>query len=79
MKGHPAMEKILAIDLGNSNSVVCVFERSSFTSKFRKIKTSGEISSMLLQIPKISFPGIHGEMSIKSLGRVIKFYKECTP
>jgi pimeloyl-ACP methyl ester carboxylesterase len=39
----------------------------------------GEISSMLLQIPKISFPGIHGEMPNKSLGAVIKFYEERTP
>ncbi len=38
----------------------------------------GEISSMLLHIPKISFPGIHGEMPNKSLGEVIKFYKEHT-
>ncbi|MHC4193889.1 MAG: hypothetical protein ACYSP9_06910, partial [Planctomycetota bacterium] len=39
----------------------------------------GEISSMLLQIPKISFPGIHGEIPNRSLGAVIKFYKEHTP
>ncbi|MHC4148386.1 MAG: alpha/beta fold hydrolase [Planctomycetota bacterium] len=39
----------------------------------------GEISSMLLQIPKISFAGIHGEMPNKSLAEVIKFYKERTP
>ncbi len=37
------MEKILAIDLGKSNSVVCIFEKSSFTSEFRKIKTSGQV------------------------------------
>ncbi|MHC4266206.1 MAG: alpha/beta fold hydrolase [Planctomycetota bacterium] len=39
----------------------------------------GEISSILLQIPKISFTGIHGEMPNKSLWEVIKFYKERTP
>jgi pimeloyl-ACP methyl ester carboxylesterase len=39
----------------------------------------GEISSILLQIPKISFSGIHGEMPNKSLGQVIRFYKERTP
>jgi transposase len=37
------MEKILAIDLGKFKSAVYIFERSSFTSKFRKIKTSGQI------------------------------------
>ncbi len=39
----------------------------------------GEISSILLHIPKISFHGIHGEMPNKSLGQVIRFYKERTP
>ncbi|MBW8002428.1 MAG: alpha/beta hydrolase [Planctomycetes bacterium] len=36
----------------------------------------GEISSMLLRIPKISFPGIHGEMPNKALKEVIKFYEQ---
>ncbi len=43
-----------------------------------EVNSPGEISSMLLQIPKISFPGIHGEMPNKSLAEVIKFYKERT-
>ncbi len=43
-----------------------------------EVNSPGEISSMLLHIPKISFPGIHGEMPNKSLGEVIKFYKERT-
>ncbi len=43
-----------------------------------EINSPGEISSMLLQIPKISFPGIHGEMPNKSLEEVIRFYKERT-
>ena len=38
----------------------------------------GEISSILLQIPKIGFPGIHGEMPNKSLAEIIKFYKKRT-
>ena len=41
-----------------------------------EVNSPGEISSMLLQIPKISFPGIHGEMPNKSLGQIIKFYEE---
>ena len=40
------------------------------------INGPGEIASMLLHIPKISFLGIHGEMPNKSLGRVVKFYEE---
>ncbi len=44
-----------------------------------EVNSPGEISSMLLQIPKISFPGIHGEMPNKSLGEVIRFYKKRTP
>jgi hypothetical protein len=44
-----------------------------------QVNSPGEISSMLLHIPKISFPGIHGEMPNKSLREVIKFYKERTP
>ena len=44
-----------------------------------EVNSPGEISSMLLQIPKISFPGIHGEMPNKSLGQIIKFYEERKP
>jgi len=43
------------------------------------VNTPGEISSILLQIPKISFTGIHGEMPNKSLPEIINFYKERTP
>ncbi|MHC4461500.1 MAG: hypothetical protein ACYS30_08700 [Planctomycetota bacterium] len=39
----------------------------------------GEIASVLLQIPKISFDGIHGEMPNKALAQIIKFYKQRTP
>lgn len=43
-----------------------------------EIHSPGDIASVLLGIPKISFPGIHGEMPNKALGEVIKFYKERT-
>jgi len=39
-------------------------------------QSPGEIASVLLDIPKISFPGIHGEMPNKSLGRIIEFYEQ---
>jgi hypothetical protein len=44
-----------------------------------EVHSPGEIASILLKIPKISFPGIHGEMPNKALGEVIKFFKERTP
>ena len=40
------------------------------------VHSPGEIASALLGIPKISFPGIHGEMPNKALGEIIKFCKE---
>lgn len=43
-----------------------------------EVHSPGQIASVLLQIPKISFPGIHGEMPNKALGEVIKFYEERT-
>jgi hypothetical protein len=33
----------------------------------------------LLQIPKTSFSGIHGEMPNKALDQIIKFYQQRTP
>ena len=44
-----------------------------------EVTSPGDIASALLQIPKISFPGIHGEMPNKALRRIIEFYKERTP
>jgi pimeloyl-ACP methyl ester carboxylesterase len=43
------------------------------------VHSPGEIASILLGIPKISFPGIHGEMPNKALGEVIKFYLKRVP
>jgi pimeloyl-ACP methyl ester carboxylesterase len=39
----------------------------------------GEIASALLEIPSIPFPGIHGEMPNKALGRIIEFYEQRIP
>ncbi len=36
----------------------------------------GEIASALLEIPSISFAGIHGQMPNKALGRIIEFFKQ---
>ena len=39
----------------------------------------GETASVLLQIPRMSFSGIHGEMPNKAIEEIINFYKERTP
>jgi hypothetical protein len=39
-------------------------------------QSPGEIASVLLDIPKISFRGIHGEMPNKAVGPVIEFYEQ---
>lgn len=44
-----------------------------------EVHSPGEIASVLLGIPKISFPGIHGEMPNKALGEVMKFYRKRMP
>jgi pimeloyl-ACP methyl ester carboxylesterase len=44
-----------------------------------QVTSPGEIASALLQVPKISFPGIHGEMPNKALGQIIRFYEARTP
>ncbi len=41
-----------------------------------ELPSPGEIASVLLQIPKISFSGIHGEMPNKALAPIIKFYHQ---
>jgi len=44
-----------------------------------EVHSPGEIASVLLEIPKISFPGIHGEMPNKALGHIIDFYERRSP
>jgi pimeloyl-ACP methyl ester carboxylesterase len=44
-----------------------------------QVNSPGEIASVLLQIPKTSFPGIHGEMPNKALAEVIRFYEQRRP
>jgi len=43
------------------------------------LTSPGEIASVLLEIPKISFSGIHGEMPHKALAEVMKFYEQRRP
>ena len=37
------METILAVDLGKSKSVACVFTKSSFKTQFKTIRTTAEV------------------------------------
>jgi len=39
------------------------------------IHSPGEIASVLLEIAKVSFPGIHGEMPNKALAHIIEFFE----
>lgn len=39
------------------------------------VHSPGEIASVLLEIPKASFPGIHGEMPNKALAHIIEFFE----
>ena len=41
-----------------------------------EVCSPGEIASVLLGIPKVSFGGIHGEMPGKALGEVVRFFGE---
>jgi pimeloyl-ACP methyl ester carboxylesterase len=41
-----------------------------------QVVSPGKIASALLQIPSISFAGIHGQMPNRALAEVIKFYEE---
>jgi len=38
-------------------------------------QSPGEIASVLLDVPSISFAGIHGEMPNKAIGRIIEFFE----
>lgn len=41
-----------------------------------EFNSPGEIASVLLDIPKISFDGIHGEMPNKALAKIIEFFQQ---
>jgi pimeloyl-ACP methyl ester carboxylesterase len=43
-----------------------------------QVVSPGEIASALLQIPKVSFRGIHGEMPNKAIAEIVKFYEDRT-
>ncbi|MHC4433211.1 MAG: hypothetical protein ACYS14_11475 [Planctomycetota bacterium] len=44
-----------------------------------EVTSPGEIASALLEIPKISFTGIHGEMPHKALTEIIRFFEQRRP
>jgi pimeloyl-ACP methyl ester carboxylesterase len=44
-----------------------------------EVTSPGEIASVLLEIPKTSFDGIHGEMPHKAMAEIVEFYEQCRP
>ena len=41
-----------------------------------EMQSPGQIASALIEIPFISFPGIHGEMPNKALPDIIRFFQQ---
>lgn len=65
------------LEVGNirhllNNDTLLIASQGEFNSP-------GEIASILLEIPKISFEGIHGEMPNKALAKIIEFYRQRKP
>lgn len=44
-----------------------------------EVTSPGEIASVLLEIPKITFSGIHGEMPNKALAEILTFFEQRRP
>lgn len=44
-----------------------------------EVTSPGEIASILLEISKVSLPGIHGEMPNKALNKILDFYEQRKP
>ncbi|MBC8470638.1 MAG: hypothetical protein H8D56_14295 [Planctomycetes bacterium] len=62
------------LEAGNIRSLLDT--RSLLIASKGETYSPGDIASALLQIPKISFPGIHGEMPNKALPQIIDFYRQ---
>lgn len=62
------------LDVGNIRSLLD--NNTLLIASKGETYSPGDIASALLQIPKISFPGIHGEMPNKALPQIIEFYKQ---
>jgi hypothetical protein len=81
-KLHERTAGLVLIDPTLSNRLDVVNIRSLLDTHTLLIASKGEdyspgdIASVLLQIPKISFPGIHGEMPNKALPQIIDFYRQ---
>ena len=77
--GLTLIDPTLPNRLRTENIRTLLDDRTLLIASQRETNSPGEISSILLQIPNIAFPGIHGEMPNKSLSQIIKFYKEHSP
>jgi pimeloyl-ACP methyl ester carboxylesterase len=63
------------LDVGNIRSLLD--KNTLLIASKDETYSPGDIASALLQIPKISFPGIHGEMPNIALSKIIDFYRRC--
>ncbi len=61
------------LDIGNIRSLLD--NDTLLIASQSDVHSPGEIASILLEIPKISFSGIHGQMPNKALGHIIKFFE----
>jgi pimeloyl-ACP methyl ester carboxylesterase len=62
------------LDVGNIRSLLD--NNTLLIASKGETYSPGDIASVLLQIPKTSFPGIHGEMPNKALPQIIQFYRQ---
>jgi pimeloyl-ACP methyl ester carboxylesterase len=62
------------LDVGNIRGLLD--ENTLLIASEGQVQSPGDIASVLLQIPKIVFTGIHGEMPSKSLYEIIEFYRQ---
>jgi pimeloyl-ACP methyl ester carboxylesterase len=65
------------LDVGNIRRLLD--EDTLLIASQGEVTSPGEIASALLEIPKISFPGIHGEMPHKALTEIIRFFEQRRP
>jgi pimeloyl-ACP methyl ester carboxylesterase len=65
------------LDVGNIRGLLD--ENTLLIASEGAVQSPGDIASVLLQIPKITIAGIHGEMPNKALGEIIEFYRGRLP
>lgn len=72
-------KKFIAIAVLGYPEQVGVWSYTLLIASQGEVQSPGDIASVLLQIPKIVFPGTHGQMPNKALGEIIEFYLQRLP